>query len=138
MTWRGQATCESFALRSALACCKCISSVDGGESLLEIFPVLSLFARTAEGRASEWIILEVLSEIGMMVVFCGSAIFRPGSWLTCMKTPPTEVLLQPVHASDSQHLEYERTHMIHLHNAIDQGEEFSAMTVRGSHYALTL
>ena len=27
MTWRGQATCESSALRSALACCKCFSSV---------------------------------------------------------------------------------------------------------------
>ena len=27
MTWRGQATCESSALRSALACCWCFSSV---------------------------------------------------------------------------------------------------------------
>ena len=27
MTWRGQATCESSALRSALACCNCFSSV---------------------------------------------------------------------------------------------------------------
>ena len=33
MTWRGQATCESSALRSALACCKCFSSVGDAKAI---------------------------------------------------------------------------------------------------------